>query len=70
MDIDQTQQFTFTRLAALTLFASLASGCNDGGDSPTLDEQLSQLITQNQLTGDPSSGRQLPGITDPKAHWA
>lgn len=52
-----------TGLAAA--FVVLA-GCG-GSNNDSADTQLSALIQANQLTGDPSTGRNLPGIETPMA---
>lgn len=43
---------------------SLLVGCSLGGGS-NLDRQLRAIIAERGLTGDPSVGRDLPGIEEP-----
>jgi len=54
--------------AAIGCLAFTLSGCG-GGDSNTtantLDSDLDTIITARGLTGDPSTGRNLPDINDP-----
>jgi len=52
----------------------LLGGCNSSSDNyyipvenSGLDKQLSTLIEEHNLTGDPSTGRDNPSITDPEA---
>ena len=51
--------------------ATLITGCNnnDSNDmaTSTLDEDVRAIIVEQKLTGDPSTGRELPNIADPKA---
>jgi len=58
-------------LILLTLCPLLLAGCHDGGgDSEevvSLDAELEEVIVAQALTGDPSAGRDLPDISDPKA---
>ncbi|CAH0992304.1 hypothetical protein SIN8267_02423 [Sinobacterium norvegicum] len=57
------------RVAALLLLAAV-SGCDDNGRDAEQDvasAQLSQLITDQGLVGDPTVGRVLPSINDAKA---
>jgi len=41
------------------------SGCGGSNNTNTLDNDLAVLINAQGLTGDPSTGRSLPGINDP-----
>lgn len=55
------------KVSGLSLVLVLYSGCNGGGDSLSeLDETLYSLIDDNNLTGDPSTGRTIPSLSDPK----
>ncbi len=46
----------------------LLSGCNDECiNNDSIDTELSALIQEHKLTGDPSTGRDIPSIDDPKA---
>lgn len=58
------------------LLCAIIAGCNGGKNTdptdpkdplPTKDEQLSALIKQNGLTGNPMTGKTLPDINDPIA---
>ncbi len=65
------------------LASAILAGCGDGGgpeatvvtappvtppvQNDPLDDQLRALISDNNLTGDPSTGRDLPPISDPIA---
>jgi len=61
-------------MLALSLFLA---GCNDNSSNTddntpadpviTLDTELREIITAQELTGDPSSDRELPSIDDPQA---
>lgn len=53
------------RLAIAATAVLVFGGC--GGDSNSVDNELSALIESNGLTGDPSTGRTLPSINSPKA---
>ncbi|MCP4167234.1 MAG: cytochrome-c peroxidase [Chloroflexi bacterium] len=60
----------FRKLVILGLILSalsLAACSVETGDPANLDVQLQTIIDQNNLTGDPSAGRDLPQITDPVA---
>ena len=47
---------------------TLLSGCGSSSDTQTdIDSELSVHIKSNQLTGDPSSGKTVPSISDAKA---
>lgn len=74
-------RFPYLKVLCLGVLTSLAA-CSDGTDGsrspavpdpepppvePTLDEQLGQVISEQELTGDPSTGRDLPSISDPLA---
>lgn len=53
-------------LAVLTAMA--LSGCNDSDSgSSSVDAQLAEQISSHNLTGDPSTGRSLPAISNPRA---
>ena len=57
-----------TLVLGAVVAGSLLSGCNSSSDNKkTLDNQLSDLISQHGLTGDPSTGRSIPSIGDKKA---
>ncbi len=43
----------------------LISGCLFQGDGANLDTQLRAIITEQNLSGDPSLGRELPNIEEP-----
>ena len=52
------------------LCIGLLSACGGGSDKTEqeiLNEKVREIITANDLTGDPSIGRELPDITSPKA---
>lgn len=60
----------------LAFLATALGACGGGGGGPagggnplppavTLDDQVRTLITAQALTGDPTTGRTLPAITDP-----
>lgn len=57
--------------AAVLLSACGGEGSNDdnrnGAESLTLDQKVSAVAKINGITGDPTTGRTLPSITDPKA---
>ncbi len=62
--------FLFKRFIILGLILSalsLAACSAETGDPVNLDAQLQTIIDQNNLTGDPDAGRDLPQITDPVA---
>ncbi|MEA3411622.1 MAG: cytochrome-c peroxidase [Pseudomonadota bacterium] len=53
--------------ACLALFsASVIVACSDGDGDP-VNADLRKLVDEQGLTGDPSLGRDLPDIADPKA---
>ena len=47
------------------LVGALLVGCGSSGGG--VDDEIDALISSNGLTGDPSTGRDLPSINDPKA---
>lgn len=47
--------------------ATVTITVNDGGNQSATDTELRELIAQNNLTGDPTTNRTLPAITDPLA---
>jgi cytochrome c peroxidase len=52
----------------LVLSLGFISGCTEfSGDSESLDNQLRDIISRENLTGDPSLNRELPQISSPKA---
>lgn len=62
-------------LAGLAILIGL-QGCGGGGEDAaappvvvvqTLDDEVRNIINQNAITGDPTSGRSLPSISDPLA---
>lgn len=61
--------FKKSRQILIGVLAILLSSCGGGGGGGStlsaLDVALSDLIAQEQLTGDPSSNRSLPDISDP-----
>jgi cytochrome c peroxidase len=72
--VDGTAMVTRTAVLAASLTMMLLAGCSGGGgDStpappppePLADAQLHQLIDALDLTGDPSTGRNLPSLSDP-----
>ena len=52
---------------ALCLLAAIAVFLTACGGAPSLDAGLRAIIADQELTGDPSQGRDLPGIDDPLA---
>lgn len=56
-------------IGILLCIATALSGCNNNDDSPavTTDGQLRNVIAGMGLTGDPSTGRNLPDIESPLA---
>ena len=67
MSIKITNQPSRRTLLLLLTFgmAFTLSGCGDSDESTT--EELRDLIEDLALTGDPTTGRTLPSISDPKA---
>jgi len=56
-------KFFVTTVGSLVIFIS---GCGGGGSGTnTLDKDLDAIITAHALTGDPTTGRNLPSINDP-----
>jgi cytochrome c peroxidase len=64
------------KLSVLPALIVLVAACSDGNggngrpaepQEPDLDAQLQALIEDQELTGDPSAGRELPSIEDPLA---
>jgi len=59
------------RFLAILLASSLLMACNKSGGGISIEDalrnQLVSLVAAANLTGDPSTGRTLPSITDPKA---
>ncbi|MDO3384403.1 cytochrome c peroxidase [Gilvimarinus sp. SDUM040013] len=60
-----------TKLALAGLIAAFCTACGSDSDNTsqqdTLDDAVQAEITDRQLTGDPSTGRNLPSIDTPKA---
>ncbi len=58
------------RILALSMASSclLLAACNNSNPAATVsDTELLQLVDDAGLTGDPTTGRTLPAITDAKA---
>jgi len=55
----------YMKIAMSTLVGALLIGCGNSGGG--IDSELDSLISSYGLTGDPSTGRALPSINDPKA---
>lgn len=52
----------------LAVVSALAlAGCSDSATNNSADKKLAEKITELSLTGDPTTGRTLPDITDAKA---
>ena len=56
-----------TRSLAVCLTVAALYGCSDSSNNNVLDMQLASTIEANNLTGDPTQGRSLVSINDPKA---
>ena len=54
-------------ILVLVLSLCLVACSDDDSDETNLDKDLRELISANNLTGDPSTGRDLPDIEDAKA---
>lgn len=62
---------TIIKPISFLTFILILSGCGGDSDndstSKSQDQRLRDLIEEHQLTGDPSTGRDLPSIEEPKA---
>lgn len=55
------------KIITIASFIGISACSNNDNEKPSVDEQLSIIINEQNLTGDPSTNRALPSITDAKA---
>ncbi len=57
----------YLKVISIASLYLMLSACNNGSSSITVsDTELSKLVADAGLTGDPSTGRTLPAVTDDK----
>lgn len=69
-----TLKSVFKKSALMLTVSLFLAGCNDNSsntdtpdDTISLDAEIRDIITTQELTGDPSTDRELPSIEDPQA---